>query len=59
MHAATPSHSLIAFILIQTLFQHEVFDIYINTERRLTLLASGEPWRHVDVFLIFWTKGIK
>ena len=42
-----------------TMFQHEVFLNYFNTERRLTLLASCEPWQHEYKIVLFWTKGHK
>ena len=32
---------------------------HINTERRLTLFPTCEPWQHVDVFFYFLDKGHK
>ncbi len=60
MPAATPR------LYVHTLFQHNISTNILNhfntepSERRLTLLASCEPWQHeytIVLFLIFWTKG--
>ena len=54
-HAVAPR--LIAF-LFKRCFNMKYLH-YINTKRRLTLLASCEPWQHVNVFFNFLVKGHK
>ena len=56
MHAVTPH--LIAFVFMQDIVS-TCIPRYVNTERSLILLASCEPWQHVNVFFYFLDEGRK